>query len=283
MGSWAKKENTAMPSSKHSTLPTPPRTPFVPHFLICSFNTLYALSLCPNAQTLLAHDIDHDENLVLALPCKQWNCRWCACRKIAALSYRTSLAKPNRLLTLTVNPALYETPREAFDKTRRCVPSLFSALRKRFLEVEYLRVTELTRLGWPHYHCLVRSPYLPHTVVKSAWSQLTGATIVDVRQVDKAFKAYSYLVKYLSKLHEIEWTERHVSYSRRFFPASTDDAYPKRNLFGKTIVPLHPYTYLEQNYHGQRIAQTSPGTFRVDLGDPCDPPDSRESVPSVAP
>jgi len=257
-----------MAPTQKSSPPQPPSQPFEPHFLLCSLPALYNLSVCFNAQTLLAHDIDYDENLVLVLPCKQWSCRFCASRKIAALAYRTGQANPNRLLTLTINPRLHETPRAAFDATRRQLPVLVAEIRKRFGEMEYLRVTETTRLGWPHYHCLVRSPYLPHPVIKSMWDRLTGATIVDVRTVDKSFKAYYYLVKYLSKMHSLEWTERHVSFSRKFFPPQSADERPKRNLAGKTIVPQHPYNYLEEHYHGQRIAQTSPGTFRVDIGDP---------------
>jgi len=247
------------------TDPQPPRQPFRAHFLLCSLPTLYNLSICLNAQTLLAHDIDHDENLVITLPCKQWSCRFCASRKIAMLSRRTALANPNRLLTLTIDPSRYESPRHGFDETRRQVPVLIANLRKRFNEVEYLRVTELHKSGWPHYHLMVRSPYLPHPVVRDAWTALTGATIVDLRQVTKAFKAYYYLVKYLSKLHRIEWTDRHVSFSRGFFPPETPDPTLKRNLLGKTIIPQHPYNYLDEHYHGQRISQTSPGTFRVDI------------------
>jgi hypothetical protein len=85
-------------------------------------------------------------------------------------------------------------------------------------EVEYLRVTEVTKKGWPHYHLLLRSGFLPHKVVKTLWAELTGATIVDLRQVKKSFSAYQYLVKYLSKLHRLEWTERHVSVSKNFAP-----------------------------------------------------------------
>jgi len=229
----------------HRNPPQPPRQPFRAHFLICNPATLWALSICPAAQTLLAHDIDYDENLVITLPCKQWSCRYCAHRKIATLAAKTALAEPNRLLTLTVNPALYEEPRHAFDSTRRQIPVLFAQLRIRFEEVEYLRVTEATRLGWPHYHCMVRSPYLPHPVIRDAWAKLTGATIVDIRQVTKCFKAYFYLMKYLSKIHSLEWTERHVSTSKGFFRPEPPGQERKRNLFGKTIVPQHPYNYLE--------------------------------------
>lgn len=253
----------ALPS--HLTPPEPERQSFQPRRFLCSTPTLYASPICPNAQTLLAHDVDRDENLVLVLPCKQWACRWCSSRKIAALAFRTKLAKPNRLLTLTVNPARHETPRDAFDATRRQVPVLFTQLRKRFGDIEYLRVTETTRLGWPHYHALLRSQYLPHVVVKNAWAKLTGAVIVDVRQVKQCFAAYTYLCKYLSKMSNLQWTERHVSYSRSFFPPDPQIDPPKRNLQQKTYVPQHPFNYLLNHYEGDSVCQTTPGTFLVDL------------------
>jgi hypothetical protein len=97
------------------------------------------------------------------------------------------------------------------------------------------------------------------------WEKLTGARIVDVRQVKQSFQTYTYLVKYLSKLHNLEWTERHVSYSRGFFPPPLPDTFPKRNLVGLTLLPLHPYTYLANNYAGRPVCHTTPGTFVVDL------------------
>jgi hypothetical protein len=262
------KGHLLMPSHTNLTPPETPRQSFQPRCFLCSTPVLYQQSVCPNAQTLLAYDIDHDEDLVLVLNCKQWSCRWCSTRKIAALASRTRLAEPNRLLTLTVNPALFNTPRDAFDATRRQVPVFFAQVRQRFDSVEYLRVTEATRLGWPHYHCMVRSPYLPHPVIKSIWSKLTGAVIVDVRQVHHTFKAYTYLVKYLSKVHSLEWTERHVSFSRGFFPPIEPGQALKRNLTNLLRIDQHPYNYLAQHYAGRPLCQTTPGTFLVGLEPP---------------
>jgi len=196
--------------------------------------------------------------VVVILPCKQWSCPYCCRRKIAELSARTRDAKPNRLMTLTIDPKLYEDPRAAFDATRTQVPELIRCLRKRFGDIEYLRVTELTHRGFPHYHLLLRSGYLPHAVVKSEWTRLTKAIIVDLRQVKQSFAAYTYLLKYLSKLHRIEWTERHVSYSRSFFPEKPPPHVSEYELVEKTILACHPATLLQEHYRGSTISRITP-------------------------
>lgn len=225
-----------------------------PTFKITTVGLLYAgLGTCPHAQTLEAYSPQFGCTVWIALPCKQWSCRFCAEQKIKRLSIKTEAAKPNRLLTLTVDPSLWENPRAAFDGTRRKVPECMRHLRTRFTSVEYLRVTELTRRGWPHYHLMVRSPYIPHAVVKSLWTKLTGALIVDLRQIDKKLNCYNYLVKYLSKMHKIGWTERHVSYSRNFFPIEDFPNRQSLQLDEKTIIESHPSTYLYARFRGATL------------------------------
>lgn len=183
------------------------------------------LGVCPRSQTMISFSLTHNAPILFILPCGTWSCRVCAEVKIKKLSHGVMRAEPNRLLTLTVNPALYASRKEAWEQTRKQVPILIRQLRKRFGDIEYLRVTEVTAAGWPHYHLLVRSGFLPQPVVKRMWAELTGAYIVDLRQVTKSWSAYKYLVKYLSKLHRLEWTNRHVSVSKNFIPKEESDDY----------------------------------------------------------
>lgn len=219
---------------------------------------------CPHAQTLEAYSPEFGCTVWIALPCKQWSCRCCATQKIKELSVKTETAKPNRLLTLTVDPSKWDNPRHSFDGTRRQVPELFRFLRTRFKEVEYLRVTELTRHGWPHYHAMVRSPYIPHEVVKRKWRELTGALIVDLRQIKGNFACYSYLVKYLSKMHKIGWTERHVSYSKKFFPKTDHPQREGLDLQATTIIEAHPSTYLYSRFRGANLTMLGHNLFGLD-------------------
>lgn len=232
--------------------------------LICARDSLStAFQGCDHAQTLVGYSPSENGYLLIPLPCNQWSCRYCAEVKVRRLSAMTREAKPNRMVTLTVDPKLWENPRAAFDGTRRQIAPLFQALRKKFGEVEYLRVTELTSNGWPHYHLLVRSHYIPHAVICGKWRDLTGARIVDVRKVDKTWRAYNYLIKYLSKLHKIEWTERHVSYSRGFFPEPKKSDRPKLEIEKPQMIHAHPVTYCLEHELGRTLIKLNERVFKI--------------------
>jgi len=237
-----------------------PKTPSpYPRELLITDTRSYwdAFTGCPSAQTYSAYDPDTLYEHVLALNCKRWSCRHCAQKRIRQLAIRTQAAAPNAMLTLTVDPSLYQTPREAFDATRRLIPTLFAQLRSLYGDIQYLRATELTAKGWPHYHFLLRAPFLPHRVVRDTWERLTGAKIVDLRRVDRSFRAYTYLLKYLSKLHRIEWTERHLSFTRRFFPPDTQPKNPTTAWHGGRVARIAPQNYLLQSAEGHVAIQLS--------------------------
>jgi hypothetical protein len=114
---------------------------------------------------------------------------------------------------------------------------------RRHGEFEYLRVLELTKRGWPHYHLLVRSPYRPYAHIRSTWATLTGATIVDVRQVKKRDSVYWYLVKYLAKQNHCTFTDRRVSQTGKFFKPKTP--YPSLELvdWQRESMTLHSWVW----------------------------------------
>lgn len=226
------------------------------------------LDCCPRAQTLVAYSLTHQADILYVLPCRTWSCRPCAERKIKQMACMVRDVKPNRLLTLTVNPALYASRKEAWEKTVKQVPILIRRLRAKFGSVEYLRVTELTSKGWPHYHLLLKSAFLPHSVVKRYWSEQTGAYVVDIRQVRKSFSAYKYLVKYLSKLHHIDWTARHVSRSRGFRPSSDWTPEEPIETAEGEFVHSHPAHVLMERYQGQKAQRLSPGAYVIQRTEP---------------
>lgn len=237
-----------------------------PHYLqhqACNqFDLFNWLDICPHSQTMSAFDLDRNESLLYALPCNEWSCRHCARRKTSLLAHRTASAKPNRLCTLTVDPKLHANPRAAFDATRRQVPEWIRVMRSKFGEVEYLRVTELHKSGYPHYHLLIRSRYIPHPCARDEWFLLTGASIVDIRAVKKKFNCYTYLLKYLTKLHHIEWTGRHVSYSRGFFPPNEDSRFAPHRLELKKIHNCHPSTLIMEYHSREFVEKLTPRTYR---------------------
>lgn len=238
--------------------------PAPPTYLITShLHTIGFFQTCPRAQTLEAYSSLFKCTVWIPLPCKQWRCPFCANIKVNTLARKCEAANPNRLLTLTVDPSLWTTPRDAFDGTRRQVSELIKKLRPRFGEVEYLRVTELTRGGWPHYHMLLRSQFLPQPVVKSLWTELTGAQIVDLRKVHNKFQTFKYLVKYLTKMHTIAWTERHVSYSKAFFPKPPETDKPDIGLLEPKVIETHPGTLVYHQFRNAEIAEIAYNVFTL--------------------
>jgi hypothetical protein len=153
---------------------------------------------------------------------------------------------------------MHDNPELAWLSTSPKVPELIRALRKRFGHVEYLRVVELTDKGWPHYHLMVRSDYLPQKVVAKIWEELTAAKIVDIREVRQFFNSFQYLVKYLTKLHRVDWTDRHVTYSRSFFPVSITRTTNPAEWTLVQAPEIHPLKYLEHVLAGRTLLQVGP-------------------------
>lgn len=204
---------------------------------------------CPSAKTLLGFSEELNRWCVIQIRCKRWGCRHCGQRKVTHLGWRCEDAQPNRLITLTVNNPLWESPRSAYDGTKGRVTQLATRLRRQHGEFEYMKVLEVTRLGWPHYHLIVRSKYIPHSTISGIWGDLTGATIVDVRQIKKRQDVYFYVVKYLSKQKYIPWTNRRVSWSREFFPPNDFKAPNPLKLFDPCWVDDHPADVIRRHYH----------------------------------
>lgn len=230
------------------------------------FSLEHWINTCPHAQTLSGYSIELGTSVFIPLPCKTWSCRWCAQTKIRNLAYRTRDAKPNRMMTLTVDPAYWDDADLAYHGTRRQVPVLIRQLRPKFGDIQYFRVTEVTKNGWPHYHLLIRSGFLPHAVVRDRWQLLTGASIVDLRQVKKSFHAYNYLVKYLAKLHKLPWSDRHLSWSRKFFPPEEPPKGPDLQLEHIAVEHRNFVHYILSDHEGETIYHHGGSVYTIEPG-----------------
>ena len=78
------------------------------------------LNTCPWAKASLVQNRATGAYAVRGITCKRWNCGPCARAKIRNLAWWVKLACPNKLLTLTVDPALHDNPelRMACDGTK---------------------------------------------------------------------------------------------------------------------------------------------------------------------
>jgi hypothetical protein len=215
------------------------------------------LNCCPYAATISAHSETLGEWVVIQIRCKRWTCRHCGERLIAHYARKTTAAEPNKFITLTVNNSIWSDPRAAYDGTRKQVTALATKLRRAYGEFEYLRVLEATRKGWPHYHLVARSPYIPQKELSELWKALTGAFIVDIKQVKKVKDVYSYIIKYLGKQTAVPWTKRRLAWSRHFW---RDDGFKpggKLYLRGEQFSSLNPASYLTWTHTGQLITAYS--------------------------
>lgn len=220
---------------------------------------------CPYATTIRGYSKHFESIIVIALTCKRWGCRYCGVKKSRSLAIRTAAARPNKLITLTVNPKCYITPREAFEETRRKLSELARVVRKQTGEFEYLRVLEITKKGWPHYHLVARSPYIKQKWIADVWNELTGAPIVDIRAIKKAEHVVPYVMKYLCKQTYIPWTNRRISWSKSFFPKEDPPEKGRWQIVSKTWVDDHPSIVIHSNFLGSVFTKVAADAWIVDM------------------
>lgn len=181
---------------------------------------------CPRQSTLGFWNTEDGLYHLIRVCCKTWSCPYCGRIKRAQLESDIASARPNRFLTLTTCGASNETPRQIFDWTRRQISELAKEYRRCDIEFEYLRALEATKLGFPHYHLLVRSPYLDQKELSHRWCHLTRAYIVDIRALTKDERAAKYVMKYLTKAGTVPFTNRRLSWTRKFFPKQPEHEGP---------------------------------------------------------
>lgn len=223
-------------------------------FLVGSDRSIHNwMMACPRAKTLEAYSETLENWVVIAISCNNWGCPVCGRKKVVHYAKLVADAAPNKLITLTVNPAKHSDPRAAYDETRRKIPGLSARLRRAYGEFEFFRILEITKKGWPHYHLIARSPYIPQAELSNLWAELVGAPIVDVRKIDRTASAYWYVVKYLAKQRYIPWTDRRAAWTRKFFPKSEFKPGQSLNLMQETFKREHPADYLRWWYEGHEI------------------------------
>jgi hypothetical protein len=136
--------------------------------------------------------------------CNSWRCYCCGYRmrmNLVEEIQRVVSDRPSmsRLLTLTLDP---ETAPDHNEEQHRYITERWNALRTRLRreigDFDYIWVREEQESGLPHLHIIV-SRYLPQATVSSAWKELGGGGIVDIRQVERVEKAAHYIGKYLTK------------------------------------------------------------------------------------
>ena len=158
----------------------------------------------------------------MPLYCRKWDCESCGKHHRRRLRRRLLAGEPNSFLTLTVNPALFESSEDAFRQASLAINRLFKVLRRRYPHagIQYALVWERTKRGWPHAHILLKAPYLPQALLSREWRRLSGASIVDIRQIRTEGEAAAYVTKYLTKDPAVPFGFRRFRFSLAYAPAA---------------------------------------------------------------
>ena len=123
-------------------------------------------------------------------------------RVLARLEPRLPDVSRKLFLTFTVNPALFESPEAAFDKSRDRLRRLFFALRRGVewegkrhqIDAPYCIKVEFHENGWAHFHAVfLTSRFLPGALLNHLWDY--GRT--NVKRINAA--DFRYLLKYVTK------------------------------------------------------------------------------------
>lgn len=153
---------------------------------------------------------DPDDSTRFRLATNRCRNRWCeACsrdrRRIVVANLRKKLeGRDLRLLTMTMI-ASSDPLAVQLDRLYRCFRIFRHRRRIRdrmtggiyFLELTY---NERTIRWHPHLHIIFSGGYLPHVTAKETWLDVTGDSyIVDLRSINGAAGAASYVAKYATK------------------------------------------------------------------------------------
>lgn len=164
--------------------------------------------------------------LVFPVDCGSWSCPDCGGRKARRLYARAMagriVAKQDtqysyKLLTLTLPGQVWRdnhTIREAYKDGSKAVTGLMKYLKYHLGEFAYLRVCELQRDGFPHWHViLVGDAIAPKDVlpmIERYWRDRCGLGFVKINRLkgeDNIKRAVGYVLKYLFKGAGENWGE----------------------------------------------------------------------------
>lgn len=202
--------------------------------------------MCPRSRTVVQLNTLTNTYRIIPVRCKTWKCPVCGTKRAANIWFKLQKGQPTRFITLTSKPLPGDTPLSLHQRCRPQVSRLMHLIKSKFGHCEYACVLETTRRGFPHYHILQRGCFIPQRWLSSTWQRLTGAKIVDIRQVRNTEGTAKYVCKYLLKT-AADATRDHlgrvVSYSQNYLIG--DRLIPQTAHLRNQFVRKHPLEVLE--------------------------------------
>lgn len=202
---------------------------------------------------------------ITAVPllCKRWTCDYC--RELLRLRViRMAVdGQPEKILTLTCNVNAYSDPDSAAHHMRDQVPKLIKRMRRLrpASDIQYFLVVERTKNGWPHFHILLRAPYIPQAWYQKQWLELAGSPIVDIRAIHGGRETARYVGKYLGKSPHRFSKMRSYDASRGWFdPTGGRHAWRHKNPLTAKALLHEPWERFSTRLDAARVTYTDEGT-----------------------
>lgn len=154
--------------------------------------------LC-GSQSLVKHG--DGEGIAISLRCRAWTCEECAPIRRSQLINLAASGTPNRMITLTVNPAVGISPADRAAKLARAWRLVVARFRRahKSATLNYLAIFEATKRGEPHLHILVRGPFISQRWLSAQMAMIIQSPIVDIRLIKSTRQAVNYVTKYVGK------------------------------------------------------------------------------------
>jgi hypothetical protein len=135
------------------------------------------------------------------LPCRSWRCEYCQPHRRRMLIAQACAGNPNKMLTLTVNTSVGDSP----EHRRELLHKAWILLKKRIerkLKIKslpYLAFVEKTQRGEPHVHILLRCKFIHFKWIRRNMKELLQSPIIWIEQIKNTRKAAYYVTKYCTK------------------------------------------------------------------------------------
>jgi len=173
---------------------------------------------------------------IVPLCCKSWACPLCAPVLARTWAWKIGHARPERFLTITCDPANFDSPRDAYEKMKLSFQKMVRVWREgkgmarggksRPHVFEYAAIWELQPgTGMPHLHVMQKGDYIPQQWISNFFRNDRVGRVADVRKIYGPATAARYVTKYTAKggpdAKQVLRQNRLIMVSRHFFPAPT--------------------------------------------------------------
>lgn len=149
---------------------------------------------------------------VYPVRCKSWNCPDCQHYRARLLRAQAYEGKPDKFITITVNPHWFNSPEERCREMTKAWRDFVREWRRTHggKRIEYMYVIERTKRGEPHMHILARSDWIPQKELSAWMARRMGAPVVDIQKPRTRRGAVRYIAKYVTKeLHQFDGSKRY--------------------------------------------------------------------------